>query len=218
MTAMKPWTYSQLEKFETCPRQFYETTHTKKYPFVQSEASLWGNRVHAAFENVFKNGDPLPTGMTQWQGLANQFAAIPGTKLVEKKFAIDRNFASCDYWDSWSRGNIDLTIIHRDQGVLVDWKTGKYKPTEQLMLYAGYAFANYPQLTQIQTAFAWLKDKKLERKKWSREEVPVIWQEFVPRIRRMELAHEKDDWKPRPSGLCKGWCPVTDCEHWEPKK
>jgi hypothetical protein len=39
----------------------------------------------------------------------------------------------------------------------------------------------------------------------------VIWQEMMPRIRRMELARENEKFPPTPSGLC-AWCPHATCE------
>lgn len=216
--AMKTaWTYSHLEAFETCPRQFHAKTVLKRFKFEPTIHTEWGNRVHKAFEGAIAEGTPLPEGMETWQKLADQLRALPGQKLIEKKFAVDANFQTCDYWHSWSRGNIDLTVIHKSEGVLLDYKTGKPKPSEQLMLYAGYVFAHYPSLQRIQTGFAWLKTRKIERKTFTRDEVPVIWQEFLPRVRRLELAYEKDAWPARPSGLCNGWCPVTDCEHYKTK-
>jgi hypothetical protein len=217
MPDMKAWTYSQLDGFETCPRQYHAKTVLRRFKFEPTVATEWGDKVHKAFETAIEDHTPLPDGMTQWQGIANALTAMPGTKLVEKKLAVDRNFQACDYWGAWSRGNVDLTVINKDRAVLVDYKTGKYKPSEQLMLYAGYAFAHWPQLSSVQTGFIWLKSKKVEKKTYKRDEVPVIWQEFTPRVRRLELAYEKDQWPARPSGLCNGWCPVTDCEHYKAK-
>jgi hypothetical protein len=217
MPDMKAWTYSQLDGFETCPRQYHAKTVLRRFKFEPTAATEWGDKVHKAFEAAIEDNTLLPEGMTQWQSIANALTAMPGTKYVEKKLAVDRNFEAVDYWSSWSRGNVDLTVIHKNHGVLVDYKTGKYKPSEQLMLYAGYAFAHWPKLESVQTGFIWLKSKKVEKKVYRRDEVPVIWQEFIPRVRRLELAYEKDQWPARPSGLCNGWCPVTDCEHYKAK-
>jgi ATP-dependent helicase/DNAse subunit B len=102
MPVMRAWTYSQLEGYETCPRQYHAKTVVKRIKFEATPATDWGKKVHKAFENVFKYNEKLPEGMTQWQGLADKFASIPGTKLVEKKYAIDKSFQPCDYWESWS--------------------------------------------------------------------------------------------------------------------
>lgn len=217
MPQMKAWTYSQLDGFETCARQYHARYVAKTVPYEQSEAAAWGDRVHKAFENFILQGEPLPQGMTQWTKLMTTLKSIPGEKLVEQKMGITRAWEAADYWQSWSRGKVDLTIINGSDAALLDYKTGKRKPSEQLQLYAAYTFANYPKVDTVQTGFAWLKDKKIDREQYHRDELPGILKEFAPRVHRLEVAFERDAWPARPSGLCKGWCPVKTCEHWKAK-
>jgi CRISPR/Cas system-associated exonuclease Cas4 (RecB family) len=211
------WTYSQIEKFETCPRQFYEVKvarNVKEPPTVHTD---WGKLVHTAFEEALLNGTPLPEGMTQWQPLANKLIKLPGQKLAEYKFALDRNFQPCDWGDAWTRGIGDLVVLHKDKALVIDYKTGKRKPTEQLDLYANYVFQHFPEVKEVTTGFVWLKIKKIDWEPIPRESAPLIWQGFLPRIARLESAYERDKWPPSPSGLCKGWCPVKSCEFYKDK-
>jgi hypothetical protein len=190
----------------------------RRFPDEGSVHADWGNRVHKAFEDFIKDGVPLPETMTQWQGLLTRLGQIPGRKLTEVRMAVDECFSDVEWKQAWSRGMVDLTILNGSEGALFDYKTGKPKPSEQLMLYAGYAFAKWPELKKVQAAYVWLKTRQpLAPQTFHREDVPSIWREFTPRVRRLELAFEKDAWPARPSGLCKGWCPVTDCEHYKTK-
>lgn len=168
--------------------------------------------MHAAFEDWIKNGSPLPEGMTQWQSLAEKLAKLPGEKLCEQKMALDKNFRPTDWKTSWTRGVADLLVVHKDRAVVADYKTGKRKPTEQLDLYAAYTFAHYPQVKVVTTAFVWLKDRKIDKKEVTRGEVPIVWSGFLPRVRKLESAYERDSWPERPSGLCRAHCPVTTCK------
>lgn len=208
------WTFSQLEKFETCPKQFYHVRVAKDVVEPPTEATTWGEKVHTALEHRVKQGKPLPEGMTQWEPLARKLADLPGEKLTEYKFALDRNFQPSEWKQSWTRGIADLLVVHKDKAVVVDYKTGKRKPTEQLRLYAAYTFAYHPSVTQVQTGFAWLKDKRLDTERVHRDEVAAIWQPFLTKVRKLESAYERESWPPRPSGLCRGWCPVKTCEHY----
>lgn len=131
---MPPWTYSQLDSFETCPRKFYHLKVARDIVEPPSPHAEWGTRVHTAFEEWIKNGSPLPEGMTQWQSLAEKLAKLPGEKLCEQKMALDKNFQPTDWKTSWTRGIADLLVIHKDRAVVADYKTGKRKPTEQLDL------------------------------------------------------------------------------------
>ena len=51
MTKVAPWSFSRLKSFEQCPKQFYHEKILKAFPFVQTEAILYGNEFHKAAEN-----------------------------------------------------------------------------------------------------------------------------------------------------------------------
>jgi hypothetical protein len=178
-------------------------------PTIHTE---WGKRVHTAFEDFIKDGVMLPQGMDQWQKLAFKLAALPGQKLCEMEYALDRNFQPTAWKGAWTRGIADLVVIHGKNAVVADYKTGKRKPTEQLDLYANYVFAHHPEVQKVTTGFIWLKEKKIDWKPVERKEVPVIWQGFVPRVKKLESAYERDSWPAKTSGLCKAWCSVLSCE------
>jgi hypothetical protein len=93
--------------------------------------------------------------------------------------------------------------------------TGKRKPDlTQLKLFAGLAFASFPNLEVINTGFVWLKHGTIDKKEYTRKEVPMIWQEFIPRVQRMQRAYDEDKFPPKPSGLCRNYCavPKHKCE------
>ena len=171
---MGSWTYSRLSAFETCAKQFYHTKVLKDVVEGETEATIWGTKVHTAFENAIQDGAPLPEGMTHWQSIADKFARLPGEKLVEYKFAVDRNFQPTDWNSAWSRGIADLVVRHKNRVLVADWKTGKKKPTEQLDLYAGYIKAMWPETESIQTAFVWLKEKKMTKKTRVQPSMPAL--------------------------------------------
>lgn len=211
------WTYSQLEKFENCPRQFYHVRVKRDVVEPPTEATLWGGRVHEAMEYRIKDGTALPEGMTQWEGLATKIANMAGEKFCEVEMALDENFQPAPWGNAWTRGIADLLIVNGDKAVNLDYKTGKRKLTHQLMLYAGYTFAIYPKVNTVVTGFVWMRDKKIDKETFTRDQVPMIWQTFIPKVRKLESAYERDAWPARPSGLCKGWCPVKTCEFYKDK-
>jgi len=206
------WTYSQLDTFENCPRKFYHLKVARDVVEPPTIHTEWGTKVHTAFENFVLNGELLPEGMTQWQPLANKIAAIPGEKVAEKQYAIDRNFQPCDWKGAWTRGIADLVITKGKSAAVLDYKTGKRKPTEQLDLYAAYVFHHHPEVEKVTTGFVWLKEQKIDWQPRTRQEMPVIWQNLLPRVKKLESAYERDSWPAKTSGLCKAWCSVTSCE------
>lgn len=214
---MPAWTYSRLEKFETCPKQFYHLKVAKTViepPTVHTE---WGKEVHTAFENFILHGTPLPEGMTQWQGIADKIAKLPGEKKPEFRLALADTFQPTDWNAAWTRGVADLLMLSGSTAAVLDYKTGKRKPSEQLKLYAAYAFAYYPELRYVDTGFVWLKEQRITTERIPRDAVAIVWKEFMPRVAKLRSAYERDSWPARPSGLCRGWCPVKECDHYRSK-
>lgn len=206
------WTFSQLDSFETCPRKYYLIRVARTVKDPPNEYSKWGDEVHKAMELRIRDGIPLPEGMQQWEKLMSNIAALPGVKSTERKFALDRNFQPTEWGTAWTRGIADLDITHGNRGAVYDYKTGKRKITDQLRLYAAYKMAYAPEIEQVTTGFVWLKDKKIDIEVVKREDIPGIWNKFLPTYAKLESAYERDAWPPKPSGLCKNWCPCTGCE------
>jgi hypothetical protein len=218
MAKQLPWTYSHLDAFESCPRRFYHLRVARDVTEAPSEHITWGNTVHKAFENAISFGTPLPDELVTYQKLVNNIKDLPGNKRCELKFAIDRAFQPADWFKSWSRGISDLVIETPSKIMLMDYKTGKRKPSEQLQLYALYAFAHYPKASEVETCFVWLKDRKLDKDKFHRDDIPELWKPFLARSSKLEKAYETEQWPANPSGLCNGWCPVKQCEFCKEKR
>jgi len=219
MTAkFKGWSFSALTAFETCPKRVYHTKIAKDVFDAPGEAAAWGDSVHKSFEHSIKTGEKLPTSIQRYEPLINALADYPGERIVEKKMAVSSSFKPTGWTtpETWCRGIVDFGIIAPQTAVLVDWKTGKRKPeSDQLKLFAGLAFAHFPNLEVVKTAFVWLKEEAVDRETFTRDQVPVIWQTFAPRVARMERAYAEGNFPPKPSGLCRKHCPVPRhlCTH-----
>lgn len=215
------WSHSALTKFETCPRQFYLTRITKQVKEPPTEHADWGNAVHKALELRVRDKTPLPEGMQQWEYLAAEFDRYEGVQ-TEQQIALTRNLETTGWFDKdvWCRSILDISVVGRRKAFAGDWKTGKVKPdNDQLKLFAAVLMQLNPELDQVNTAFIWLAHDKVSTNVFTRQQLPEIWEEYTQRAGRIQLAAEKDRWIPKPSGLCKGWCPVGKdfCEFWQPK-
>jgi len=207
----KPWSYSALTAFETCPRRFYLTRVAKKVQEPQTQATIWGNQVHKALELYAKGEKPLPAELKSFQKYVDKLWSYEGKRVVEKKVALDRNLRPTKWFakDVWVRGVIDIGVVGSEKAYLLDWKTGKRKPdSDQLKLFAALAFASFPWVDKVTTGFIWLKPKEFDKEVFTREQLTEIWGEFHPRLSRLAHAYAEDKWTPRPSGLCREWCPV----------
>lgn len=210
---MQAWSYSTLTSYETCPRRHYLTKVARTVTEPQTEAIVWGNTVHKALETRANTGAELPVVIKPYEQLVDSIRSAPGELVVERKFAIDKQFKPTEWKTSWARGIVDIGVINGNKASLFDWKTGKVKPdSDQMKLMALLTMATYDQITVVDTAFVYLKHNHIDKENFTRDQVPDLWNEFLPRVTRMEKAYEQDKWEPKPSGLCRSWCPCTGCE------
>lgn len=207
----KAWSYSMLTSWETCPRRHYLTRVCKVVVEPQTEATTHGNAVHKALEGSVRDALPLDSKYKQYEPLVETIRSAPGVKQTEYKFALTRNFTPTGYWDkdAWVRGVLDLQVLQPASVTILDYKTGKPKPdADQLKLFAAAGFALHPRAKTIRTGYAWLAYNRLDTEVFRKGDEAAIWQDFLPRIQRMESAVTDRDHPPKPSGLCAKWCPV----------
>lgn len=208
---MPPWSFSSLTSFETCGKRYYHLKVAKDVVDIPHESATWGSTVHKHLEDRARDGTPLPQPLQSYEKLVAPLLNVNGTLLVEQQLAVDESLRPVD-WESkaaWCRGIVDIGVLTGKRAILLDWKTGKRKPeSDQLRLFAGLAFAHYPDVEVSLTGFVWLREGIVDRQKLRRSEAPVIWQQFLPRVQRLRRAYEEERFPPKPSGLCRKWCPV----------
>lgn len=208
------WSYSALTGFETCPRQHYEMRIAKNYADPPGEAQLWGIEVHKHIEDRIAMGKQLPGFLSYVEPIIQKFEQTKGVTKAEYKLALNEQLQPTTFFakDAWVRAVGDVTKVHDNVAFALDWKTGKYREGDaQLRLQAAVMFASYPQVERIGIVYAWLKDKTTTVRTYNRDDTSAIWQEFLPRAKRMEIAIAKEEFPPNPSGLCKKYCRVTSC-------
>lgn len=223
--------------FENCPKSFYEKRITKSVRDTQGEEATWGDHVHKFFEYTIKSMQGLPLDAVQTtlilQGneepaltkylpiIQSLFAMEPDVMIAENQMAINKAIQPCDWFakDVWCRGIIDVMLIKGNRARAIDWKTGKRKfNSRQLKLFALMVFIHYPQVMECKTDFVWLKTGEIDSETYKREQEAELWQEFLPSLAKYNAAFKAEIFPPRKSGLCNGWCPVTSCEFWQPKR
>lgn len=218
---MPAWSYSALQTFESCPRKFQALRITKEVKDEQGPAIIKGNFIHAQFEAYLKAKGQfaLPEELKKFRALLDVVLAMPGEKYVEYQVALTRTLQPTTFFgkDCWSRGKLDFLVVNGDTATMLDWKTGKPKSDySQLKIFALYVFAMFPHVNTVKSGFVWVEGdlkKPVDAYTYTREDVTLMWNEFLPRIKVFEDAHVTNAWPTMPSGLCKAHCPVTSCTH-----
>ena len=209
------WSYSALNNYETCPRRYYEYSIAKSVDEPESEHIRYGNSVHQAFERRVAFGEKLPLGMGMYENMLAGLAAAQGDVYAERKLAIDKDFTPSTWFGpgAWFRQVLDYTNVRPDLvAVTLDYKTGKPKEDNtQLQLAAGMIFAHDPEVTRVRAAMVFVGYGATERAEYTREQLPEIWDEILPRVRTLERARASQDFPPNPGGLCRRYCGVKSC-------
>lgn len=221
MTRPLPWSFSSLDDFMNCPRAYYEKRIAKSVQSDVHEALIWGERVHKAFELRQAEQKPLPEELQEHEEFMQKLEALGGTAYTERKIALDLQQQPCSFFDEnvWFRGVIDYANVGETTAYLVDYKTGKpHNKFKQLVLFALYTFIDTPSVDEIQVDFYWTKTRTTTGKTFYRRDIPTLWNLFVPDLQKYVTAFKTDEWEPKQSGLCRGWCPVVTCEYWKPRK
>lgn len=226
-----PWSPSAYDDFVNCPRSFYGKRVAKKFPYVETEQQKYGNYVHKSFENcqqgVIENSvaklGPLPADLEAHRAFMQRIWDKPGQHFCEWKGGFDKRAQPCAFFadDVWCRLVIDYIKVDEEtrSGYLVDYKTGKpHQKFKQLYLYCIYVFEMFPYVDLINAQFYWTQTRDVTKKVIGRSEIPALWALFVPDLKQYVEAFRTDIWQERPSGLCNGYCPDTECQHWKPKR
>jgi len=213
------WSFSALTRFENCPKQYWHLNVAKDFKDADSSFSEDGKFIHdALYKRVIKKV-PLPMELRPLEQVAAKFASTPGEKKGEMKLALNRDMEPVDFFahDVWVRAVVDLLIVKGNKAVIVDWKTGKPKEDfTQLGLTAAVVAQWVPEVDSFMTAYVWTSHRKVSFKAYTKDDLASVWNDMLPRSKKVEHAISLTEFPAKSSGLC-GYCPVSSCPHFNPR-
>lgn len=209
------WSYTALTSFENCPKRYAAEKFYCTVPFIESEAVKWGNRVHAAAEYSLK-GIPV-TDHEAYAPVRPYVEAIQKSGLrieAESEVTLTRDMKKTGWFakDAWFRVKLDIILSDETTAKIFDWKTGALREDQDQLRVCIAALATVrSQVKHFEGRLIFTKHKHVSTPvKVPAAEVPTIWQDFLPRVARMEEAWRVENFPAKPSGLCP-WCAVTGC-------
>lgn len=222
---MTAWSYSSIKTFDQCPKKYFHLKVAKDVKDESGPEALYGEQLHKAAELYIKDNVPLPPKFAFMEALLVRLNKIPGDKFTEIKLGIraeGNTFAPCGFFDKdvWYRGIADLLVVKGSSAWLVDYKTGKnakYADMKQLDLMAGAVFVNYPEVNYIKSALLYVVSHEVPKKVHVRENMGEYLSVFDTQLGQLEDAMDNGVFNPKSGPLC-GWCPVTECSHWKPRR
>jgi len=210
------WSHSGLKTFEQCAKKYHEVTVLKRFPFKDTQATIYGKELHKAIEEYGRDGKPLPPEFAFVQPVVDALLAKPGRKLYEHEMGVTADLKPCafDSKDRWVRGIADLLIINDENltARVVDWKSGsdRYPDTDQLALMSLMVFTHFPHIREVSSALFFVVKGSMVKHRMTRDEAEDAWWKYRERVAKIEACYANDVWNPTQGPLC-GWCPVKEC-------
>ena len=222
---MTAWSYSSIKTFDQCPKKYYHLKVAKDVKDTAGPEADYGTQAHEAAEHYIKHGTPIPGKFKIMRPVVEALAQFPGEKHTELKLGIrktDTGYEPCGFFDKdvWWRGIVDLLITNGKTAHMVDYKTGKnakYADMKQLDLMAGAVFVHYPEIQKVKSGLAFVVSNEFPKKTHTREHLDMYLSVFDKQLGQLEDAMDNGMWNAKTSPLC-GWCPVTSCEHYRPRR
>lgn len=211
--------HSSIKDFQGCARRFHQVRVLKRFKSQPTEATLYGNLVHKAFEDYIMQDLHLPDHLQKHQSILDKIKAMPGERHCELKLGMTKDFKPCGFFDEnvWIRGIPDLLVVNGATAWVGDWKTGKsskYADTSQLELMAAMTMTHFPEVQKVKAMLFFIVPNDVILSLYRREQMSEILAKWVGHTAVIDKALEIDVWNASPSGLCK-FCPVSEeaCEH-----
>jgi RecB family exonuclease len=213
-----PYSFSKINSFEMCPAKF-DFNYIQKLRFwVPNLATERGSYIHTLLENDTKS---KPTSFkftlideeiereckeiykkfkeSNWGKFyfSEAFTAEAEVEFGMKK--TDEGLKPCRYYDKEAlfRGKIDHFIKDYDTIYVADWKTGKisaYPAPLQLVMYAVWAFNEYPDVETVRAAFVYVEHPESEdmvkEYVFKREHLSQLTKKVIEKIVTIEKSGE----------------------------
>lgn len=211
------WSYSALNKFENCPKNYAAEKFYCTVPFIETEALKWGSRVHKAAELFLQGINPMDDeALEPVEGYTTAMMRSGWKIEAELEVALTRKLTSINWFSkaAWFRAKIDVILSDYEKTTAkqVDWKTGKVKDDpDQLRICSAALSTIRPHIKYFEGRFIFTAHKVISKPIiLTKDDIPGVWQEVLPRVHRMEEAWATENFPAKPSGLCP-WCAVDNC-------
>ena len=192
---LKAWSFSRLNKYETCPRSA-KYAYVDKVQEPKAAPLVRGQKIHKLAEDYVKAQEPgrMPKELAQFTREFNQLREDGG--VAEQQWAFDKSWAPSDWFGptTWVRVVADAHYFrYNAEGeattlVVVDYKTGKKKGDgayeDQLELYATAGFCTF-EVSTVVVELWFLDSGDIVADEYQEREVPASKKRWAKRAGRM---------------------------------
>jgi hypothetical protein len=212
------WSYSSLALYQQCPKKYYHLKVVKDIKEPLSEAITFGNEIHKVAEEYVSKGRSIPEQYIHIEPALKALKNMPGEKLCENKLGLTADLKPCGFFDKnvWWRGVADIIILQGDTALTVDYKTGKsskFAELKQLEIVSLAIFKHFPEVKKVKAGLMFLFADDFVKTAYLADSQDELWGSWVSDVGQLQASVESNMWNPKPNFTCRGWCPVTSCDH-----
>jgi len=213
------WSYSNLNLYQQCPKKYYHLRIAKDIKEAPSDAIAFGNKIHKIAQEYIESDKPIPAEYVDaMQPSLDKLKNMSGQKLCENKLGLTIDLKPCGFFDKnvWWRGIADIIILQDDKAFTVDYKTGKksqYADLKQLEILSLALFKHYPHIKKVKAGLMFFFADDFVKADYSADDQEQLWGPWVSDVGLLEDSVNSGVWNAKPNFTCRGYCPVTSCDH-----
>lgn len=213
-----PLSFSSMSTFATCPRQFQ---HLYVLEDVQDEVSSEGILESACRRQIadhVKNKKEIMEPVAQ-----NAIPYLNSIKAqdakVEWTWGLTKDFEPCDFFAPDAAYHDTVNYLARLEGgraFAVEWETGDDTDDfGEMDLFALATFIHHPDVQKIRGMYVWLKPNTHTKKDYTRADIEALKEQVQEKAKPVLHGVARGEFSTKPSGLCRGRCPVTQCPEYK---
>ena len=92
-------------------------------------------------------------------------------------------------------------------------KSSRYADTGQLELMSMMIFILFPEIKEVRGKLLFVVPTEAVDGVYHRKDRKKMWAGWLGKYSQLTAAYENGVWNAKPSGLCRNYCPVTECPH-----
>lgn len=221
--APRVWGVSRIRDLHLCPRMYVARYEWKRWAAEdENDAMIRGKRFHGTVEEAIKYGLALPHE-PMFDNVADYVYMLCDMKdagilvLPEHKFGVDVNFARVDFFRAPGlRARVGLDVYVNDNGkaLVIDWKTGRYKPEHLIDAdFYGAATAISHGVRSLEVQYVYADDPQCSFSRVIEDAkgmMTAFWSTFQKADDYLSTRLEQPPVNP---GKHCGWCGDITCPH-----
>lgn len=227
--APRVWGVSRIRDLHQCPRYFVAKYEWKKWVQEdENDAMRRGKYFHSTVEESIKYdvilpNEPMFNNVSDYVTMLCDMKHAGVAVIPEHKFGVDMSFNQVDFFRAPAlRARIGLDVYVNDNGkaLVIDWKTGRYKPehVNDADFYGAATFITHkPKTLEVHYIYADDPQCSFERKIEKPEAMMTeFWRVFENADAYLEGEGPNglrlEDPPTNPGGYC-GYCGDITCPH-----